>query len=78
MQPYTLPADVGWDEIKGFYEEEIKEDWKAETQLTQESEALKTVDWTRGSLASEQGLAIGYGPALLDKPPFLMIVLFSE
>ncbi len=78
LQLYALPADTQWDDIKGFYEQEIKDDWKAEAQLAQDSDAFKTVGWTRGGFASEQGLVVGYSPALLDTPPFLMVALFSE
>src|ERR1051325_7797625 len=47
VQVYTLPADTAWDQVKGFYEDEIKDDWKTEAQFAQESESFKTVGWTR-------------------------------
>lgn len=78
VQLYSLPADADWGAIKNFYEQEIKDDWQTEAQFVQDTEAFKTVGWTRGSLASEQGLLVGYGPALLDTPPFMMVALFSE
>ncbi len=78
MELYTLPADASWEEIQAFYTEQIAGDWEAETALTQDTEAFKTIGWTRGGLASEQGLAIGYGPPLLGNSPFLMVAMFSE
>jgi hypothetical protein len=78
LQLYALPADAGWEQIRGFYEQQIKDDWKSEAQLAQDAEAFKTIGWTRGGLASEQGLVVGYSPALLDAPPFMMVALFSE
>lgn len=78
MELYTLPADTTWEDIQAFYNEQITGDWKAATELTQDTEAFKTIGWTRGSFASEQGLAVGYGPALLGSPPFLMVAMFSE
>lgn len=76
---YTLPADASWEGIKSYYDEQLAgTDWEAAPELNQDSEALKVTGWTRGGLASEQGLAIGYGPALLDNEPFIMVALISE
>jgi hypothetical protein len=75
---YNLPAETQWDDVKAFYDGQIKDDWKAETQLAQDIEAFKAVGWTRGSFASEQGLVVGYSPGFLDAPPFMMVALFSE
>ena len=78
VQLYTLPAEATWEQVKGFYEHEVTGDWTTEAQLAQDSAAFKTVGWTRGGLASEQGLVVGYSPALLDQPPFIMVALVSE
>lgn len=78
IQLYALPIDMVWEDVKGFYETQIAGDWKAESALTQNTEAFKTIGWTRGGFASEQGPAIGYGPALLGNAPYLMAALFSE
>lgn len=78
LQVYALPAGTNWDEIKGFYEEQIKGDWKTEAKLTQDTQALKLIGWSRGGFASEQGLVVGYGPGLLNNPPFMIVALFSE
>lgn len=78
MQLYVLPADTSWEEVKGFYEAQIGGDWKVDSRLAQDTEAFKTIGWSRGGFASEQGLAIGYGPPLLGNAPYLMVALFSE
>ena len=78
MQLYTLPADATWDHVKGFYAQEITGDWQSEAQLAQNAESFKMVGWTRGGFASEQGLVVGYSPALLGQPPFMLVALFSE
>lgn len=78
LQLYRLPADAQWEQVKSFYEQQVTGDWQTEAQLAQDSEAFKTVGWTRGGLASEQGLLVGYSPALLDQPPFMLVALISE
>lgn len=78
MQLYSLPPEMGWEEIKSFYEQQIGGDWEAAAALGQETEMFKTIGWTRGSFASEQGLAVGYGPPMLGNAPFLIVALFSE
>ena len=59
----SLPADATWEQVTGFYEHEVTGDWETEAQLAQDTAAFKTVGWTRGGLASEQGLVVGYSPA---------------
>lgn len=78
MQLYALPTDMNWEDVKGFYEAQIGEEWEADARLAQDTEVFKTIGWTRGGFASEQGLAIGYGPPLLGNAPYLMVALFSE
>ncbi|GAB4425291.1 MAG: hypothetical protein OHK0015_05170 [Chloroflexi bacterium OHK40] len=81
MQLYTLPAETSWERVQAFYEEQISAiggDWEAEPQLAQDTPALKTIGWSRGAFAGEQGLVISYGPPLLGNPPFLLVALVSE
>ncbi|MFP4436550.1 MAG: hypothetical protein ACLFVO_04825 [Chloroflexaceae bacterium] len=78
VQLYALPVDINWEEVKVFYEEQIAGDWEADARLTQDTEAFKTIGWSRGGFVGEQGLAIGYGPPLLGNAPYLMVALFSE
>jgi hypothetical protein len=78
LQLYALPAETSWDEVQSFYAETLEGDWKSEPRLAQDTSAFKTVGWARGAFAGEQGLAVGYGPALLGSPPFMMVALFSE
>lgn len=78
LQMYTLPNAVSWEQIQGFYTKSMKADWQPEATLTHDAGSFKTIGWTRGSAPGRQGAAIGYGPADLGKPPFLMVVLFSE
>jgi hypothetical protein len=78
VQLYSLPADASWETVRSFYETQVAGDWKTEPALAQDTEFFKTIGWSRGSFASEQGLAVGYGPPLLGSPPFLMVALFSE
>jgi hypothetical protein len=78
LQLYALPAETSWEEIQSFYADALTGDWKSEPRLAQDSSAFKTIGWARGAFAGEQGLAVGYGPALLGSPPFLMVALFSE
>jgi hypothetical protein len=76
---YTLPATASWEGLKGFYAEQLAgSDWRSEPELSQESEALSMVFWGRGSLASEQGLAVAYVPPILSDEPLLMVALVSE
>lgn len=79
LQLYAIPEGTSWDQIKSFYADKLGgTDWKAASELNQDSEAFKTVGWTRGGFAGEQGLAIGYGPDLLGEGAFLMVALISE
>lgn len=79
LKLYRVPDDVIWEELDGFYSESLAEsDWKPADELRQESEALTTIGWTRGSLASEQGLMVGYAPDALGEGAFLIVALFSE
>lgn len=79
LKLYRVPEDVIWEEIDGFFTESLADsDWKPADELRQESSALNTIGWTRGSFASEQGLVVGYGPDLLGDGAFLIVALFSE
>lgn len=79
LKLYSVPAELSWEELDSFYATSLAEgDWKAADELRQESDALNTVGWTRGSLASEQGLVVGYGPPMLGDDAFLIVMLFSE
>jgi hypothetical protein len=78
VQLYALPVDTSWEEVKGFYKEQIADDWEADTRLAQDTEAFKTIGWSHGGFVGEQGLAIGYGPPLPGNAPYLMVALFSE
>jgi hypothetical protein len=79
MKLYSVPNTVIWEEIDGFYTEALSDsDWKAADELRQESAAITTTGWTRGSLASEQGLLVGYAPDVSGDGAFLIVALFSE
>jgi hypothetical protein len=79
LKLYSVPDDVIWEEINSFYTESLADsDWKAADELRQESEAITTTGWMRGSLASEQGLMVGYAPDMLGDGAFLIVALFSE
>jgi hypothetical protein len=78
MQLYGLPTETNWVDVKGFYETQIKGDWKTESRLAQDTPAFKLAGWSRGGFASEQGLVVGYGAGMLGNPPFLIVALFSE
>lgn len=79
LKLYNVPDTVIWEEIDGFYAESLSDsDWKVSDELRQESAAINTVGWTRGSLASEQGLVVGYAPDALGQGAFLIVALFSE
>jgi hypothetical protein len=76
---YSLPATASWEQLKGFYAEQLAgSDWRSEPEMSQESESMSMVFWGRGSLASEQGLAVAYVPPLLGSEPLLMVALVSE
>jgi hypothetical protein len=76
---YSVPNSVSWDTIDSFYTTSLAEsDWKAANELRQESEVMNTTGWTRGGLASEQGLMVGYAPDTLGQGAFLIVALFSE
>lgn len=79
LKLYSMPSDIAWEEVDSFYATSLAEsDWKAAEELRQEGEMINTVGWTRGSLASEQGLVVGYAPNLLGDGAFLIVALFSE
>lgn len=79
LKLYSVPDDVIWEEIDGFYSESLADsDWQAADELRQASEAITTTGWTRGGLASEQGLMVGYAPDMLGDGAFLIVALFSE
>ena len=78
VQMYTLPNDVSWEQIQGFYKGSMQAEWQPEANQNHDADSFKSMSWTRGSSPSRQGVAIGYGPANLDKPPFLMVARFSE
>lgn len=79
LQLYSVPDDVIWEEIDGFYTESLADsDWRPADELRQESEAITTAGWMRGGLASEQGLMVGYAPDALGDGAFLIVALFSE
>jgi hypothetical protein len=79
LKLYAVPAETSWEQIKTFYTDQLAAtDWKSDERIAQDSDAFKTVGWTRGGLASEQGLAVGYGPDLLGEGAFLMVALISE
>ena len=79
LKLYSVPNTVIWEEIDGFYTESLSDsDWKAADELHHESEAISTTGWSRGSLASEQGLMVGYAPDTLGDGAFLIVALFSE
>ena len=76
---YTLPPSANWEQLKGFYAEQLAgSDWRSEPDLSEESETLSMVFWGRGSFASEQGLAVAYVPPLMGGEPLLMVALVSE
>jgi hypothetical protein len=79
LQLYSVPNNVMWEEIDGFYSEALADsDWKPAAELQQESEAITTTGWMRGSFTSEQGLMVGYAPDMLGDGAFLLVALFSE
>lgn len=79
LQLYSVPASVSWDAIDSFYTTSLGgSDWAAADELRQESEAISTTGWTRGALASEQGLVVGYAPDTFGQGAFLIVALFSE
>ncbi|MCU0491548.1 MAG: hypothetical protein MUD01_08170 [Chloroflexaceae bacterium] len=79
VKTYTMPKDSQWPTVQGFYTHQLKMgDWKAEDQLSLDSELIKMQGWTRGSLASEQALIVGYYPNPLDNEIYLMVMLASE
>ena len=79
MKLYAVPSSLSWEQIQAFYADSLSgTDWKTAQELAQDTEVFKTAGWTRGRLASEQGLAVGYAPDLLGGGAFLMVALFSE
>lgn len=79
LKLYSVPDTVLWEEVDSFYAESLSDsDWKAADELRQESAAINITGWTRGSLASEQGLVVGYAPDTLGQGAFLIVALFSE
>jgi hypothetical protein len=76
---YTLPATASWEQLKSYYGDQLAQgDWRSEPELDQESEMLSMVFWGRGSLTSEQGLAVAYVPPVMGGDPLLMVALISE
>lgn len=79
LKLYAVPAEMSWEQIKTFYTDQLAAtDWESDERITQNSDTFKTVGWTRGGFASEQGLAVGYGRDLLGEGAFLMVALISE
>jgi hypothetical protein len=76
---YSVPAGVTWDEVKSFYTDQLSgTDWKADSDLSNESELFSAVGWTRGSLASEQALIVSHGADVTGSGAFLIVLLISE
>jgi hypothetical protein len=76
---YSLPADISWEDIKGYYGRELAStDWTVEDELTTESEVISTIGWGRGRGASEQALIVGHVVDVLGEGAFMIIGLFSE
>ena len=79
LKLYSVPDDVIWEEIDGFYTESLAEgDWKAADELRQETSVISTAGWTRSGLAKEQGLVVGYASDALGDGAFMIVALFSE
>jgi hypothetical protein len=79
LKLYSVPASLSWQQVDGFYAEKLAgSDWRPADELRNESAAISTAGWTRGGLASEQGLAVGYAPDALGGGAFMIVALFSE
>jgi hypothetical protein len=77
FKTYTISSE--WTTIQSFYDEQLKtSDWKAEEQLSVDADIIKMQGWTRGALAGEQALIVGYYTSLMGEEPYLMVMLASE
>jgi hypothetical protein len=78
VKTYAMPKDSDWATIKSFYTDQLKADWKAEDAIALETDMVSMKGWTRGALASEQALIVGYIPDPTTGEPTLMVMLASE
>lgn len=77
VKTYTISSE--WATIQSFYDEQLKtSDWKSESQLNVDTDIIKMQGWTRGALAGEQALIVGYYTSLMGDEPYLMVMLASE
>ena len=75
---YELPEGTQWTDVKQFYTDQVGDDWKASSDLTQEADVINIIGWQRGSGASEQALIVGQAEDPLSGKVFLLTGLFTE
>jgi len=79
VRMYTLPEGTGWEDVKLFYTTETGTgDWSGADDLTQETDFVSTIGWSRGGLMNPQAFVVAYSLDPLGGPPFLIQMLFSE
>jgi hypothetical protein len=79
IRMYNLPEGTTWEDVRLFYTTETGTgDWSDAADLTQETEFVSTMGWTRGGLMSPQAFVVAYSIDPLGGPPILIQMLFSE
>lgn len=79
VRTYRLPGGTAWEEVSLFYTSQTAGgDWTAAADLTQSSEFVSTLGWTRGGLMAPQAFVVAFTPDPLGGPPYLVQMLFSE
>ena len=76
---FELPSGTSFQDVAAFFEGALSDtDSDGDASLYEETEFFSSAGWTRGSLASEQVLILGYSEDPFDGITFYMIGIFSE
>ncbi len=79
-QVYTVPAGKTWENIKTFYEEELKSEWaENEALMAGDTSEVQQMTWTRkGFLTRDQILVLAWVDDKDTGAKFYMLMLYSK
>ena len=76
---YEIPPGTDWDEVQGFFTGQVKGgDWSLDNELSEDSDAVSTIGWTRGGVPNEQALLVAFADDPFGGSPLIIVMLFSE
>ena len=79
-QVYTVPAGKTWENIKTFYEEELKGEWtENDALMAEDTSGVQHMTWTRkGFLTRDQILVLAWVDDKDTGAKFYMLMLYSK